>query len=295
MIGLRHKHHRAVAIGRRLQTEENNPMSANHILEDLRTTQRSRTRTIWSTRRLVLSALAVLASACGDGPALSAPRAVPTSPESRRVVELRANEAYAGSVWATGRPLHMGKSFTALDAARRPVAGVTVSFVAEGGGAIERLTDTTDAQGTVDAGPWLISAKEGWNRLIAREESGVTSTLSVEAVTVVSGATLDGWYRLVRIQNLPVTGTFVPPQTISGVLMLRDGVFDAVFDQGNEVVSGRYLHSADGLLLYALPASLYGHDAEVTIVGAGVIAVKGSSYWWPVVGRALYVRIGDAK
>lgn len=137
---------------------------------------------------------ATLISACGDDPL--APDQATTSFTASTATEI------SGTV---GQPVTSVPSVRATDASGNPVAGLSVSFTATGGGTLGRQTATTDANGTASVGSWTLGTSAGTQTVTATAGSRtVTFTANAGAgaaatITAVAGAT-----------NAALTGAAVP-------------------------------------------------------------------------------------
>ncbi|MDX2194377.1 MAG: PQQ-dependent sugar dehydrogenase [Gemmatimonadales bacterium] len=82
-----------------------------------------------------------------------------------------------------GQPLAAELAVVVRNAVNAPASGVTVTFaVTEGGGALERTSATTDAQGRASAGRWTLGPAAGVQRVTASAAGHTPVTLSATAV-----------------------------------------------------------------------------------------------------------------
>jgi hypothetical protein len=106
--------------------------------------------------------------ACGD----------PSEPQQRvpAAVEVVAGDAQAP---AAGAAAAVPPVVRVIDEDSLPVAGVTVTFtVVEGGGAVQRASARTDAQGEASPGTWTLGPTPGPNRLQASLNGGAGTTFT---------------------------------------------------------------------------------------------------------------------
>ncbi len=108
-------------------------------------------------------------------------------------------------------PVRVPPDVVVLDSARRPIAGVVVTFaVAGGGGRVSGAIDTTDATGAAHVGSWTLGPALGENRLTA----AVGALEVLFTATGVAGPATT----LVKLQGDQVTGVVgsavVPPPAL---------------------------------------------------------------------------------
>jgi len=113
-----------------------------------------------------LTAVALLAGACGD----------PSGPGAPQSIQVTGGGDQVGTVGAAfAAPIRV----TVHDGRNRPVPGVDVTWSVEGGGAVDRSVVATDRDGTASV-LWTAGTQSGVQNLIASAGDAASTTISLE-------------------------------------------------------------------------------------------------------------------
>lgn len=240
----------------------------------------------------MLRPLAAVAGALALG--LACTREVPTAPFVTLAIEPDTTTLVAGAVVQpiTGAPRVRVRRDGSV------AAGVPVRFtVMEGGGAVERRVDTTDAQGWASAGTWTSGTRAGLQRLVAFVPDGgvdarVEFSVTAAPGVAVTAAITPAYVVVERGQTTALTGTLrdahgnvVPPTGTVSWTSTRPSVATFASPSSSTVIAAAagwapVVFAANGLAdtsFVAVPSSMpaFTRDTVTPALRGNVVAVGG--------------------
>lgn len=204
-----------------------------------------------AVKRLVRPGIALLACVlygCSDSSG-------PSGPSALQGTDVPAT-APVGSV--------VSFSVTVVDSRERPVANVSVSFEASGGGSVSIPVATTTATGQVSPGVWTMGTQPGTNTLRA-------TAAGVPALTVTVQTTVDAPSAIQPVAGLVSTGTVGQALAVAPAVTLVDRF-------GNPVAGAQVTFTVTG---GTLTGATQTTDAAGVARAAGwQLATIAGSYSW---------------
>ncbi|MHB1222671.1 MAG: hypothetical protein ACYC2G_01285 [Gemmatimonadaceae bacterium] len=155
----------------------------------------SRLRPVQPLALLVATALAALTACGGGGGDGGGPTEPP--PQNNTVATLQASSATSQTA-TVGTAVGEPPAVVARNSAGQPVAGVSVTFAATGGGTVGAASVKTNASGVASAGSWLLGTTAGANTLTATAGSRTAQFTAtgtpgpVDTLAVMSGSGQQG-------------------------------------------------------------------------------------------------------